>query len=119
MVCFYHTDKPALGICKYCNRGLCIECATFVNDILACKDRHEDQVGKLNLMNERGILQSKRLRPGYGQNAIFYFLVGFLFTGFGILQYRYLGLQAIFLILVGLFLLYVAIANLVESRKYK
>ena len=38
---------------------------------------------------------------------------------FGLLQYRFLGLQAVFFILIGLFLLYVAVANLVESKKYK
>jgi hypothetical protein len=42
-----------------------------------------------------------------------------LFAGFGLLQYRFLGLQAVFFILIGLFLLYVAVANLVESKKYK
>jgi hypothetical protein len=119
MVCYYHPDKPAIGICKYCQRGLCIECTALVNDSLACKDHHEDQVRGLNLIAERGILQAKRIGPGYTRNAIFYFLVGALFAGFGLLQYRYLGLQAIFFFLIGLFLLYAAVANFVESRKYK
>lgn len=119
MVCFYHSDKPAIGVCKYCSRGLCIECAAFVNDILTCKDRHEVQVGNFILMTDRGILQAKRLSSGYGRNAIFYFLVGSLFAGFGLIQYRYLGLQAAFFILVGLFLLYAAVTNYVESKKYK
>jgi hypothetical protein len=70
-------------------------------------------------MAERGILQAKRLGSNYIRNAIFYFLVGFSFAGFGLLQYHYLGLQAIFLILVGLFLLYAAVTNFMESKKYK
>ena len=119
MICYYHPDRSAVGICKYCQRGLCIDCTALVNDSLACKNRHEGHVSGLNLMAERGILQAKRIGPGYSRNAIFYFLVGVLFAGFGLFQYRYLGLQAIFFLLIGLFLLYAAVTNFVESRKYK
>jgi hypothetical protein len=45
--------------------------------------------------------------------------VGILFAGFGLLQYRFLGLQAIFFMLIGIFLLYAAAANFIESKKYK
>ncbi len=119
MVCYYHPDKPAVGICKHCQRGLCSDCAAIVDDSLACKDRHEEQVRGLILLAERGILQAKRVGSGYMRNAIFYFLVGVLFMGFGLLQYRFLGLQAVFFMLVGIFLVYAAAANYIESRKYK
>ena len=119
MVCYYHIDQPAIGICKHCHRGLCHACATLVDDSLACKHRHESQVGGLNLMAIRGILNAQRLGAGYRRNAIFYFLVGGLFIGFGLLQYRFLGLQAAFFILIGLFLFYAAVTNFMESIKYK
>jgi hypothetical protein len=119
MVCYYHPDKPAVGICKHCPRGLCGDCAALVNDSLACKNRHEEPVRSLVLLTERGILQAKRVGSGYVRNAVFYFLVGVLFAGFGVLQYRFLGLQAVFFLLIGLFLLYAAVANYVESMKYK
>jgi hypothetical protein len=67
----------------------------------------------------RAMVQSKRMGAGYVRNAIFYGLAGALFSGFGVIQYRFLGLQAVFLMLIGLFLLYAAGANLVESRKYE
>jgi hypothetical protein len=118
VVCYYHRDIPAIGICKHCHRGLCIDCAALVNDSLACKDRHENQVAELNLLAERGVSQAKRVGSGYMRNAVFYSLVGVLFTGFGIYQYRFLGLQAIFFILTGLFLLYAAVTNFIEARKY-
>jgi hypothetical protein len=38
---------------------------------------------------------------------------------FGLVQYRFLGLQAVFFILIGLFLLYAASANYFEGRKHK
>ena len=119
MVCYYHPDRPAVGICKHCQRGLCRDCAAIVNNSLACANRHEEQVRGLLLMEERGILQARRVASGYMRNAIFYALVGALFTGFGLLQYRYLGLEAVFFMLIGLFLLYAAVTNYLESRKYK
>ncbi len=153
MICYYHPDRPAVGICKYCQRGLCADDAALVpsttltvraasggtpavsprrapgpngvrdgrpgDDCLACKGRHEEQVRGLNLMEARGLLQARRMGAGYVRNAVFYSLVGILFAGFGYLQLRFLGLQAVFFMLIGLFLLYAAVANFVESRKYK
>lgn len=29
MNCFYHPKKSAVGICKHCQRGLCIDCAAL------------------------------------------------------------------------------------------
>jgi hypothetical protein len=91
----------------------------LVEDALACKDRHEELVCGLDLMAKRGFLQAKRVSSGYLRNAVFYALVGFLFAGFGLLQYRLLGYQAVFFMLIGLFLLYAAATNFLEGRKYK
>jgi len=119
MVCYFHPARQAVGICKYCQRGLCNECAVLVDDSLACKGRHEYNVTELNMVEGRATQQAKRVNSGYIRNAIFYFLVGALFIGFGIFQYRFLGLQAVFFMLIGLFLLYASLANLLESKKYK
>ena len=119
MRCFNHPERPALGVCGHCQRGLCAECLTLVDDRLACKNRHESQVHAATQVLQRGMIQSQRMGASYLRNAVFYGLVGALFCGFGAMQYRFLGLQAVFFGLIGLFLLYAAGANLVESRKYK
>ncbi|MBC7879482.1 MAG: hypothetical protein H7Y59_20130 [Anaerolineales bacterium] len=119
MNCFYHPDKPAIGLCKYCQRGLCTDCAAIIDDVLACQHRHEDEVHKIEQLAARNLFQSKRVASAYSRNAIFYGLVGTLFTAFGLYQYRFLGLQAVFFILIGLFLLYAASANYFEGRKHK
>ena len=119
MQCFYHRERLALGVCTHCQRGLCAECLTLVEDRLACRDRHEEQVRAANQVLKRNMVQAKRMGSGYVRNAVFYGLVGVLFTGFGAMQYRFLGLQAVFFMLIGLFLLYAAGANLFESRKYR
>lgn len=118
MNCYYHPKKAALGICKHCQRGLCTECIAEVDDSLACNDRHEEQVGAMELLNTRNILQAERAGSAYVTNAIFYLLVGVLFSGYGVYLIRFLGLQGIFLLGIGVFLIYAAIANYMESRKY-
>lgn len=67
----------------------------------------------------KNILQSKRVGSDYLRNTIFYGFVGTLFTGFGLSQLRWLGLQAVVYVMIGLALLYAAVANYLESRKYK
>lgn len=119
MNCYYHPNHPAIGICKHCQRGLCTDCIIEVDDRLACKDRHEEQVRALGSLMASNLLQAARVGSVYRRNAIFYFLVGILFAGFGLLQIRWIGWQGIFLLAIGIFLLYAAIANYIESRKYK
>ena len=119
MNCYYHPNQPAVGICKHCQRGLCTDCIAEVDDSLACKDRHEEQVSTLDLLMARNLLQSGRVGSVYTRNAIFYSLVGILFAGFGFLQIRWMGWQGIFLLVIGLFLLFAAGMNYLESRKYK
>ena len=68
---------------------------------------------------QKNILQSKRVGSDYMRNTIFYGTVGTLFTVFGLSQLNWLGLQAIVYMMIGLALLWAAIANYLESRKYK
>src|SRR5512134_110435 len=102
MICFYHPDKPAVGLCKHCQRGLCSDCATLVDDSLACKNRHEEQVRALDEMTRQNILKSRRTRSDYIRNATFYGVVGLLFTAFGISQIQWQGLQGIVYAVIGL-----------------
>ena len=119
MNCYYHPDKLALGLCKHCQRGLCSDCAALVEDVLACKDQHEGQVHELLELSKQNILKSKRAGSDYVRNTIFYGSVGVLFTIFGASQIKWLGLQAIVYLIIGLALLWAALANYLESRKYK
>ena len=68
---------------------------------------------------QKNILQSKRVGSDYLRNTIFYGVVGILFTAFGLSQIRFLGLQALVYLAIGLALLWAAAANYWESRKYK
>lgn len=119
MNCYYHPDQPAIGLCKHCQRGICTECASVVDDVLACKNRHEDEVRQLEQLTARTLFQSKRVKSVYMRNATFYGLVGAAFVGFGWWQLNWLGLQALLFMVLGAFLLYAALANYLEGRKHK
>ena len=41
MVCFDHVDRPAVGHCGHCHKGLCSECATTVEGVLCCAECKE------------------------------------------------------------------------------
>jgi hypothetical protein len=73
----------------------------------------------MEALMQRNILQSKRVRSDYLRSTIFYGIVGILFAGFGISQLQWLGLQALVYLAIGLALLWAALANYLESRKYK
>lgn len=90
-----------------------------MDDVLACKGRHEDEVHQLEQLTARNLFQAKRVRSVYMRNAAFYGMVGAAFAGFGWWQLKWLGLQAMLFIALGLFLLYAAAANYFEGRKYK
>lgn len=48
MNCFNHPQNPAVGICKSCGKGLCVQCATELPNGLACEDACEDRVSLIN-----------------------------------------------------------------------
>ena len=86
MNCFYHPEKVAVGLCKSCGRGLCMECAADIHDGLACKGRCEERAIRINKIidrNERVIVATNtQLRRG----MIFSVIVGLLFVAFGVLS---------------------------------
>jgi hypothetical protein len=45
-------------------------------------------------------------------------LAGAAFAILGIVQLRFLGIQAVFFLLIGLFLLWAAAANFLEGRRF-
>ena len=73
----------------------------------------------MELLMQKNILQARRVGSDYFRNTIFYGIVGILFTLFGFSQLKWLGLQAVIYLMIGLALLWAAGANYLESRKYK
>ena len=83
MHCFNH-PKEAIGICKHCQRALCIECCTDLKDGLACKGQHEEEVKHLNslIQNTKKAYSSSPKASLFG--PVFNMFMGAAFLGFGI-----------------------------------
>ncbi len=94
MNCFNHPNVPAVGICKYCHKGLCMECAIDLGHGIACKNHRED-VGMLITIQE----DSKRALQN--AEALVRALPGILLGIFLILIGNSFGTYDLFLMLIG------------------
>ena len=123
MKCFYHNDKDAVGICKSCKKGLCIDCAVDLGKGLACKNYCEEDVKRLIDISQENIqyasntskfLQSKKTgRPNISKLFI---VVGIIITLCGILP----GMPLFPFFCIGvLFLLYgiISLIRYLKSQK--
>ena len=110
MKCFRHNEIDAVGICRACNKGLCVDCAADLGHSIACKGSCEQAAEATHDLVSRTIVtvrSQKRIRylfPAFiifmGLVALFYSLtsnepinpvtllgVGFLVFGFAMLAY--------------------------------
>jgi len=122
MNCFKHADRPALGLCKSCGKGLCSECLVEVPDGLACKCKNqcEDRVNLINqiINNNQKVLSAANVQVK--SSGIFILLLGILFCLFGFLPILISGnTSTIFMGLLGLFFAVYGIIRLIKkSQQY-
>ncbi len=83
MRCFYHNAVESVGVCKNCNRGICIECASELLNGIACKNRCEDEVNAVNHLINRSKTSYQKASSAYSRNALIFLLLGILFLAFG------------------------------------
>ena len=72
MHCFNHNDRDAVGICKYCQKGLCLDCAADLPSGIACLGKHEKRVEAIdNMVARAGQVQATAARSRYVFSAYF------------------------------------------------
>jgi hypothetical protein len=89
--CFYHQETEAVATCKNCGRGLCPGCAVDVGNGLACANRCEEEVRALNRVVARNKTAYLKTSGAYVRTAAFYWVVGFVFLGAGLVNWRGYG----------------------------
>ena len=52
MECYYHPGRPAVGLCKACEKGLCRDCFIEIENGGACKNKCEEKVSEIYKMME-------------------------------------------------------------------
>ena len=90
MKCFYHQSVDGVGLCKSCQKALCVECAADVGGGLACRTRCEETVRALNSLvqkamdnsgsNDRALKMLRLTRGIYLGLAVFVLIIGAVFT---------------------------------------
>ncbi|MCZ2115205.1 MAG: hypothetical protein LC131_15455 [Anaerolineae bacterium] len=53
MICYTHRDNRAIGICKYCGKAVCDECAIVDNSGIACSERCHQELLAYAVMAEK------------------------------------------------------------------
>lgn len=86
MDCFNHAATAAIGICRFCGRGICHGCARTDGRGLSCGEACEAELGELREINERakriyGIGAHARKRLPLA--ALMWGAFALLFGGFG------------------------------------
>jgi len=113
MHCFVHTDRDAVGICKSCYKGLCVECAADLHHSLACKGTHEEAVERLQAMVSRAQRVQSTARFGRYVAPVFTGILGLVFVVYGFMIDRMHGL----LFPLGLAFLLYSVAIFVVGRR--
>jgi hypothetical protein len=112
MRCYNHRDKDAIGVCKNCGRGLCVQCAREVDGSVVCtRDQCKEGVAALSeLLSGANADVGKALTfPA----VILYLLFGIVFIVGG---FRYPAMKLLLVATGGIFLIG-AIANFVGTRR--
>ncbi len=120
MNCFNHTDRPALGLCRSCSKGLCRECLTEVPDGLACKNQCEERVNLINkiINNNQKMISAANVQVR--SSGLFILALGILFCLFGFLPLLISGsTSTLYVGIMGLFCtIYGIIRVMKKSQQY-
>lgn len=85
MRCFNHPDVDAVGSCKACSKGLCMECAADLGHGLACKASHVEAVENLNVLVTRNVRIGNINTRGKFIIPLFYGFIGAVFLLSGLI----------------------------------
>jgi hypothetical protein len=113
MHCFVHTDRDAVGICKSCYKGLCVECAADLQHSLACRGTHEEAVERLHSMVSRAQRVQSTARFARYVGPAFTGILGLVFVVDGFMFDRTRG----FLFPIGLVFLLYSVAIFTVRRR--
>jgi len=115
MKCFNHPDTDAVGICKNCNKGLCQDCLTEVENGIACTATCIYEVKQLNSLINRNKDSYNTASGAHQRNAYIYLSIGLVFIVWGYLMDGFFG----FLTIMGAIFFIGAIFSFNNANKYK
>lgn len=84
MNCFQHENNEAVGVCRYCFKGCCRECAVDFGDGIACKNSCVEKAKAVVSLIELNLAAKERMKSGSIMFPSFMVILGVLFAGYGI-----------------------------------
>ena len=84
MRCYNHHDTDAVGICKFCGRGLCPGCATEVEKAVACRDRCEADVVTLLSLNRNALQYARTTKQARYLGPVIFIVLGAMLMTMGL-----------------------------------
>lgn len=120
MNCFNHSDRVAVGICKSCGKGLCMDCAAQRTNGLACKDACEDRVDLLNRVIDNNALTLAAARYQTKSVGVVATIMGIVVLGFAVIVSTSpgWGLMASVFGCLGVMLLALGVTRLNKKSQY-
>ncbi len=121
MKCFNHIDQDAIGSCKSCCKGLCVECAHDTGEGLACKETCINDVKEINEIMDRSkkIYSIGTKAPLITSGVMVYFLFAALFGGIGVYDYLAKGRLKEFTFIMSFGFIIIGVYVLIKNRKLK
>lgn len=84
MNCYNHNDKAAIGICKHCNKGICMDCQCDTGEGIACIGECTENTKSINGLIHYNLKLSKTASNRMLFLGLFYLALGFLFVVIGV-----------------------------------
>ncbi|HKY53387.1 MAG TPA: hypothetical protein VJM08_03735 [Anaerolineales bacterium] len=112
MNCFYHPGVTAVASCKYCQKGLCTECAVDLKHGMSCK-QHQAEVNELydiHFMHRQSAQNMSRI---YKQSAVAMSFMGIA----GVVGGLVIGRTGIILVAIGVGCIFLAIAFSIYANR--
>jgi hypothetical protein len=117
MICYNHTDKQAVAICKNCFKAICKECAIPDDNGFTCSDKCHQEIVTYHAMMEKSKTMYG-LKPGRAPITTIFLLIGgvpFLCMGiFSLFNGDWFGL---FMLVMGIIFLSLGIVSYINLRK--
>ncbi|WP_223669078.1 hypothetical protein [Kangiella shandongensis] len=119
MKCYSHINKEAVGVCRACTKGICVDCSYDTGHGLACKESCEHEVDELQELVQRNkqIYSIGQKAPLIPSGAMVYFMFTLIFAGWSIYLYITKGVIEPVSLMMGIGMGLIGVYVVFKNRK--
>ena len=119
MKCYTHSQLDAIGMCKSCCKGLCLECSQDVGNGLACKNTCLEEVEAVNeiIARNKQLYSIGQKAPLIPSGAVIYIMFMLMFCGWSTYLYFSRNVFEPFSMFMGIGMGLIAVYVIYKNRK--